>query len=114
MPLELLNSQAHLFGAFPLDPDKLDSLRDVLAHDVTYFENLDLLLLDRFELCDVIKSAAKAKAMQRALTEDGLFTVHQRALLQGDELTWPDALVIMLQAVPGLGSVRLNLKTVQG
>ena len=110
MPLALLNSQKQLFGAFPMSVEKLATMRSVLAEDITFFENLDLLNLDRGQLGETIKAAATAKAMQSAMTADGFLAIRQHAFLQGGALTWPEALVIMLNASPDIGTVRLDLK----
>lgn len=113
MPLTLLNSQKQLFGAFPMSPERLATMRNVLAEDIAYFENLDLLNLDRGQLGETIKAAATAKAMQSATSEDGFLAIRQHAFLQGGALTWPEALVIMLNTAPDIGSVRLDLKPKQ-
>jgi hypothetical protein len=113
MPVALLNSQNQLFGAFPMSSDRLATMRSVLAEDIAYFENLDLLNLDRGQLGETIKAAATAKAMQSATSEEGFLTIRQRAVLQGGGITWPEALVIMLNTAPDIGSVRLDLKPKQ-
>ena len=110
MPHTLLNSQKQLFGAFPMSSDRLATMRNVLAEDIAYFENLDLLDIDRGQLGETIKAAATAKAMQSAVTEQGFMAIRQQAFLQGGALTWPEALVIMLNSVPDIGSVKLDLK----
>jgi hypothetical protein len=113
MSVALLNSQKQLFGAFPMSIDRLATMRNVLAEDIAYFENIDLLNLDRGQLGETIKAAATAKAMQSATTEEGFLAIRQHAFLQGGALTWPEALVIMLNSVPDIGSVRLDLKPKQ-
>ncbi len=105
----MLNSGKQLFGPFPMSSSRLAAMRTIIARDITHFENLDLLSLDRLELAQTIKSAATAKAMQGALTDETFAAIQNVAVLQGGGLTWPEALAVLLNVRPDIGSVRLNL-----
>ncbi len=107
----MLNTEKQLFGLFPMSAGRLAAMRTTIARDIIHFESLDLLNLDRLELAQTIKSAATAKAMQSALTDDAFAAIHDVAVLQGGGLTWPEALAVLLNLKPDIGSVRLDLRS---